>query len=264
VFPVIPKRYTILLLGAIASVAAAILVWKLIPEDNPQRVSVRQAVRQFRAEVDAEATGGDTRGPRPEFGVYSYGTSGGEKLDAALVSSGHDYEGVSTVALQPGECGVVERWQILAGRWREEEGCTLNSRENSRSLREVHEFFGTVQRDDYSCAGPATTDPANLEPGRRLVTVCKSASGSVVTRMEVTSAAPLRIDGETLHPVLVEGSSQIRGSSSGEARFADWRRPSDGLLLRREVTSRVSSDDFGGTNYSESYRLRLLSLAPEH
>jgi hypothetical protein len=254
----------VLLLGAIATATAAILVWKLIPEDNPQRVSVQQAVRQFRADVDADATGVETRGPRPEFGVYSYGTSGGETLEASLVSGSHDYEGVSTVALQPGECGMVERWQVLAGRWREEEGCASNSRENSRSLREAHEFFGTVQRDDYSCAGPATTDPANLEPGRRLTTICKSASGSVVTRMEVTSAAPLRIDGETLHPVLVAGSSQIRGDSSGVARFEDWRRRSDGLLLRREVTSQVSSNGFGGTSYSESYRLRLLSLVPEH
>jgi hypothetical protein len=260
---VIPKRYTILALGGLASIAAALLVMHLIPEDNPQRVSVDQAVRQFRAEGGTASAREDASGRRPEFGVYRYRTAGEEVLSAALLSGSHDYDGVSTVALRPGECGLVERWQVLAGRWRESEGCTSGSRENAASLREAHEFFGSLQTDSYGCSGPATTDPLNLEPGRRLVTRCESGSESVVTTMEVEEAAPLRIEGELLRPVLVRGRSLIQGSSSGSAEFADWRRRTDGLLLRREVTSQVESDAYGGMSYSEGYSLRLLSVIPD-
>jgi hypothetical protein len=260
---VLPKRYIILLLGAGASVVAAILVWLLIPEDDPERVSVGQAVQQFRTDTGTDGARGSIRGPRPEFGVYRYETDGEETLSASLLSGSHDYDGVSTVAIRAGDCGVVERWQVLAGRWREAEGCTTGSGEKASSLSEAHEFFGSLEKDVYRCSGPATSDPMNLEPGERLVTSCRSASGLVVTTMEVRGAELRRIDGRLLRPVLVEGRSLIRGDSFGSAEFIDWRRRSDGLLLGREVTSQVESDAYGGMSYGESYRLRLLSLSPE-
>lgn len=46
-------------------------------------------------------------------------------------------------------------------------------------------------------------------------------------------------------------------------RVKDWRRRSDGLLLRRDVTSQAESDSYGGMHYSEHYGLRLLSVIPE-
>jgi hypothetical protein len=249
--------------GVIVLMAAASLVWQLIPKDHAKRITVRQAVRLYRTDASANDPQEAGGGAKPQFGVYRYETGGEEAVSTPFLSGGHNYDGVSTITLRAGDCGVVERWQVLAGRWRESEGCSASGDEEAKSVRELHEFFESPQRDTYACSGPATSDPSNLKPGMHLVTVCRSATESVVTKMEVREAAPLRIDGEILHPVLVKGNSLIKGSSSGAAGFEDLRRPSDGLLLRRDVTSQVESDAYGGMTYSESYRLRLLSLLPE-
>jgi hypothetical protein len=261
--PVIRKRYTVLAVGAVALSAVALLVWQLTPKDHATRISVPQAVQLYRADSSANARKEVSGEARPQFGVYRYETHGEEAVSTSFLSGGHDYDGVSTITLRPGDCGVVERWQVLVGRWRESEGCLGSGGEEAKSLRELHEFFESPQKDAYTCSGPSTSDPANLKPGTNLVTVCKSDTESVVTKMKVSEASPVRIDGELLHPVLVKGTSLIEGSSAGAAGFEDWRRRSDGLLLRRDVTSHVESDSYGGMNYSEHYGLRLLSVIPE-
>jgi hypothetical protein len=260
------RRRRYILIGALLlAVAAALVGWRMIPRDHAERATVREAVRLFQAAGKEGGGGGEeSGGPWPRAGVYSYVTRGGESVSTPLLGGSHDYDGSSTVTVRQGTCGVIERWQVLRERWREAEGCAEGGDETARAVREVHEFFGSTQRAAYTCSGPASTDPANLVPGRRLLNSCQSVAGTVITKMSVSAAVPVAVEGKDQEALIVRGNSKIEGEEGvGTATFIDWRRRSDGLLLRRQVSSHIDSDDYGGMHYGETYELRLLSTTPQ-
>jgi hypothetical protein len=68
---------------------------------------------------------------------------------------------------------------------------------------------------------------------------------------------------ETFDAIQVATRTTLAGDPSGTAKREDWRRRSDGLLLRRSVESDVDTGAGGGSHYTERYTLRLLSTTPE-
>jgi hypothetical protein len=258
-----PKRRVLATLIVVIPLMIGILLWKVLPKDQITRITVPQAVHVFRRDLHDHhrlVVGDD---PRPQLGVYRYETHGHEAISTTLVSGNHDYHGVSTISVMPGRCGLVERWQVLTTRWSESETCPGRDGEEIKSLREFHEFFNVGQEDRYVCKGVSGSAASKLKLGRQFASSCKSAAGTVVSETKVARAVRMRIEGKMLDVVHTRGTSLIRGSNSGSASFQDWRRRSDGLLLRRTVSSQVDSDTNGGTDYSERYSIVLLSLAPE-
>jgi hypothetical protein len=252
------RRRSIALAATAVLIVGGVLLWLNWPRDEPTRTSVDEAVASFRHD---EASGGDrSEGPPP--GVYRYATSGGESADTAITSTTHDYRGVSTIVRGPGRCGELERWQVLAERWTETETCPGPDGDELVGVHEYHEFYGVAQDDSFHCDGDPVTIPPRAQPGFHFSDKCRSDDSTVVNDSRLVGFGPLRVGGKTFPAVHTITDSRIEGSSSGSSRRDDWRRQSDGLLLRRSAQSSVESGTLGGTHYVESYALRLLDIEP--
>lgn len=244
------------LLATACLAALALLAWLAWPRDEPSRATVGDAVRSFRAEDKA----GRRRGKptEPPLGVYRYATRGSESVDSPVLNTSHDYDGISTIVLSAGPCAERERWQVLDGRWTEGELCPGAHRTTTGTVTEFHEFFGTAQRDAFRCHGDATA----LKPGARLTSSCHSDSASISTTSHVLGRGNIVVGGVAYDTTQIDSRSVFGGENSGTALRREWRRRSDGLLLRRTVSSEADSSIAGGTHYSEQYTIRLLSTTP--
>jgi hypothetical protein len=236
-------------------VGLAALAWLLRPRDEPARATVDDAVRSFRAEGDPRRREGRQRGPA--HGVYRYATEGFESAQS-LIGATHDYDGVSTITLSAGLCGELERWQVLEGRWTEVEACR-----GTYWVTEFHEFFGVGQKDSLRCRGGSGSESLVLEPGARFSSSCDSDGFSISSSWRVIDFERVPVGGESFDAVHLESRSAFEGDNSGTARREEWRRRSDGLLLRLSSESDADSSAGGGTHYSEQYTLRLLAVTPQ-
>lgn len=253
------RRRKIALLAAVCLVAVAALAWLNRPRDEPARATVDEAVRSFRAKGDSGGRGGG-RG-EPALGVYRYATRGSESTKGAILSTTHDYGGISTIALSAGRCGERERWQVLAGRWTEVEACAPHG-ETLAALTEYHEFFGFGQEKSLRCHGGAPAGPQSLRPGARFSSFCKSNDSSVSSAARIVGVDRVSVGKETFDTLHIESRNVLEGDPSGTAKREEWRRRSDGLLLRRSSESDVDTSAGGGSHYTEQYTIRLLSATP--
>jgi hypothetical protein len=255
------RRYIALV--AVAGIVAgiALLAWLNRPRDDPAKATVGDAVRSFRAGGEG---GRHEVGPgEPALGVYRYATRGSESAKTALGGTSHDYRGLSTIVLSAGRCGERERWQVLEGRWTEAESCAGPSGRQLGTVTEFHEFFGVEQEDSFRCEGAAVPGLDDLRPGVQFSNSCESDGSSISNSAKVAGFETVSVGGEPFPAVRVVSMSRLDGETSGTARREDWRRRSDGLLLRRTATS-VADASAAGTDahYSESYTIRLLDPEP--
>lgn len=258
------KRYVLAVAVAVVLLGVALVVWRVIPRDQASHITSSEALRLFDHHMRQGSPAKTNGGNWPEPGVYRYETTGGEAIDTDLFDASHDYGGLSTVTLWPGGCGLVERWQVLATRWRESEMCgDGNSRARTHFLREFREFFGQSQEDAFECGGWPAPQVAEKEPRFPVTSICRSPATTVSSRVRVLGIRRMRVGGEPVVAVHLKGTSSAEGESSGAAVFNEWRRRGDGLLLRRTVDGAVDSEANGGFRYRESYSIELLSLTPE-
>ncbi len=253
------RRIALLIAACVVLLAA--IAWLIRPRDEPTRATVDDAVQSFRAESDAKKPGGDSK--EPAFGVYRYATRGSESVDGAFFGTTHDYGGVSTIVLSAGRCGALERWQVLGGRWSEAEACLAADGRASATVTEFHEFFGTAEEDSFRCHGLSASETSALRPGTRFSSVCKSDDSSISTTSRVVEGGRVAVGGESFPTTLIESRSVLGGATSGSSRREEWRRRSDGLLLRRSTESEADTSTAGGTHYSEQYTIELLSTKPK-
>jgi len=252
------RRIALLVAACVVVLAAA---WLNRPRDEPTRATVDDAVRSFRAESEAKKSEGDPK--EPAFGVYRYATQGSESVDGAFFGTTHDYDGVSTIVLSAGRCGALERWQVLGGRWSEAEACLGADGEASANVTEFHEFFGTGEEDSFRCHGLSASGTSALRPGTRFSSVCKSNDSSISTTSRVVEGERVTVGGESFPTTHIESRSVLDGATAGSSSRDEWRRRSDGLLLRRSTESEADTSTAGGTHYSEQYTIELLSTKPK-
>jgi hypothetical protein len=255
------KKYA-LALAVIPALAIAFILWRVVPKDKASHITSLQSVRLFEQRSNREPRRKDPGGQWPEPGVYRYATHGRESIDTGLLSASHDYEGMSTVTVWSTRCGMAERWQVLATRWSESDTCGGRKGELS-SLREFHQFFGVSQEDRFGCDGLSALSMAKNPPPRPTATVCRSDTTTVTSKLQVLGTAQIDVAGEAVDAVHLTGTTIVKGESAGLVKFSEWRRRSDGLLLRRTSGGAIDSDSNGGFSYAENYSIRLLSLAPE-
>lgn len=251
------RRYVVA--SAIVCVAGlAVVAWLNRPRDEPARATVDDAVRAFRAQGDR---GHDSagRGARP-LGVYRYATQGSESVQSPISDTTHDYDGVSTVVVSEGRCGEVERWQVLEGRWSEGESCPGPHGDRFTTATEFHEFFGFEQEDSFRCHGIAMPRP--VKRGAGFSSSCRSGDSSVTNASRVIGFETVTVSGEPFQAIHIESRSELEGEVTGTARREEWRRRSDGLLLRRSASASTDTGLGGGTHYKEHYTLELLDTQP--
>ena len=255
-----PRRRRFIIALVAACVVLAVLAWLNRPRDEPARATVDDAVRSFRAQSE-----GDSKGAGSEeraLGVYRYATRGRESVESPVLDTTHDYDGVSTIILSAGRCGEVERWQVLDGRWTEGESCPGPGGDRFIAGTEFHEFFGVEQEDSFRCSGFSMSGPPVERPGARFSSRCESEDSSVLNDSRVVGFETVAVAGEPFPAIHTESRSRLEGASTGTARRQDWRRRSDGLLLRRVVSGEADTSLGSGTHYSERYTIELLNPQP--
>jgi hypothetical protein len=252
------RRRSILLIAVALIVGAAFIGWEHFPRDTTSRTTVGQAISKFRQNAER----GEGLPGAPELGVYRYAVKGGEELDTTFVSGSHDYGGVSTIAITPSRCGVEERWQVLAERWTEAEVCRTAGGSRLEAVRDSREFFGQVEFTSFSCQGDEVPKAADLRAGMSWTVACASEDASVETEIRVTEIGRVEVAGRAFDALHTTSSITLAGKVSGTDERDEWRRRSDGLLLRRTVATEASVDVVAGGSYSERYSLRLLSVKP--
>jgi uncharacterized protein YaiE (UPF0345 family) len=235
----------------------AVVAWLNRPQDEPTKATVGDAVQSFRAEGDSGSHGGEQG--EPALGVYRYSTRGSESVKSPVFDATHDYGGVSTIVLSAGRCGERERWQVLAGRWSEAEACSAAHGEGSATVTEFHEFFGTGQEDSFSCRSA----PLSMRQGAHFSSSCESDDSSISSTSRVIGIESISVGDETYDTTHVETRSALEGKTSGSARRDEWRRRSDGLLLKRSAESEGDTSVAGGSHYGERYTIELLSTTPQ-
>lgn len=251
------RRYVVSLV-IVCIAGLAVLAWLNRPRDEPARATVDDAVRSFRAQEDGERGNADS-GERA-LGVYRYATRGSETAESPILDTTHDYDGVSTIVVSAGRCGEVERWQVLEGRWTEGESCPGPHGDRFTAATEFHEFFGFEQEDSFRCDGIAMPRP--VKRGVTFSTSCRSEDASVSSASRVIGFETVTVAGEPLQAIHTESRSEFEGEFTGTARREEWRRHSDGLLLRRSASSTSDTGLGGGTHYTEHYTIELLDTQP--
>ncbi|HYG95960.1 MAG TPA: hypothetical protein VD741_02520, partial [Solirubrobacterales bacterium] len=199
-------------------------------------------------------------GPAP--GVYRYATRGSESVATDFLSTTHSYDGVSTITVSAGGCGEVERWEVLEERWNEAESCPRSAAGERWTVTEFHEFFGIAQEDAYTCRGESMQRPPFAAPSARFTSRCTSADSSVLNTSRIRGIATVTVGGKKYEAVHTVSSSVVSGDTTGNATSEDWRRRSDGLLLRRSVSSNALTSAGGGARYSERYTIELIDPRP--
>jgi hypothetical protein len=259
--PVVRRRYVAIVAIACAAVPVY-LVWRALPRDQVSPVTAGEAVRIFRQRSVRPLP---ARPGEPAPGVYRYSVRGGESVDAALglFSTSHDFRGSSTVSVIPIRCGMVERWQVLATRWTEVASCRGPGGGRLLSVDEMHEFFGVRREVLYRCHEPVRPGPTRLRPGMGWRGYCATDDSSRLSHFRVLGFEPVVVGDRTFQAVHTRTELQLGGTYSGSASQQEWRRRSDGLLLRR-----ISRTDgaLGGAidaDYAEHYEIELRSLTPD-
>ncbi|HEY8501286.1 MAG TPA: hypothetical protein VIL21_01255 [Solirubrobacterales bacterium] len=249
------RRWT--LAGLLLLLAAGGLVWTNWPRDAAVPASVEEALRAFRAHA-AEAA--SPRPGLPQPGVYVYAIDGSESLDAVLDGT-HRYAGQATVTVESSPCGVSERWQPLTARWTKSRICEQGGELRLAGIAEAHEFFDRSQLDTYGCrgAGPA---PVDYRVGVSWRAACRGDSGVLQVDSRIVETGTVAVGGQRLAAVRIRSRAVVGGDNAGVSIQSEWRRSSDGLLLRRTVSSAMSVAVLGGGDYREDYSLELLSAAP--
>lgn len=251
------SKIVIAAIGLLAGGAAA--AWLLLQGEDVDRATVGDALARFHQH--GGETGEDTGGAPP--GVYRYGTRGSEHVDAGgLLTATHDYDGVSTVVVTRGPCGTRERWEVLSTRWLETESCLPPDESGLRAISEFHEFFGTVSEDRYRCHGKRPPRRLLSRIGTGFTRTCGGAHGTATGASRVVAATVVTVAGEPVDAIRTTTRVSLGGDVSGATLRDDWRRRSDGLLLRRVADTEAKRSGAIDADYSEHYSLRLLSQKP--
>lgn len=252
------RRRYIVALVVVCVAGLAVLAWVNRPRDDPARATVHDAVRSFRAQADGER--GEAGSGERALGVYRYATQGSESVESPISDTTHDYYGVSTVVVSEGQCGKVERWQVLEERWSEGESCPGPDGDRFTAATEFHEFFGFEQEDSFRCRGIVMPRP--IKAGVSFSSSCESSDSSVVNVSRIIGIETVAVAGEPFEAIRIRSQSELSGEVTGTAQREEWRRLSDGLLLRRSTSTATDTGIGGGTHYSERYTIKLLHPRP--
>ena len=248
-----------MLVAVACVIGGGFVAWKQFPRDETARATKGEALERFRqrAEAAGEGPGGAA------LGVYAYRTRGSESADTGLLDSTHEYDGLSTITLTRARCGVRERWQVLASRWGEARFCVPPNGTGLRSIAEFHEFFGRGGEDSFECRGNTPSKRLLRTVGTRFSSRCRNKRSTAESHSKVVGVDEVVVGGDPVTAIHTTTNVELEGDVEGGTTRDDWRRRSDGLLLRRVVETDAKRSGAIDADYEESYTIQLVSVTPE-
>jgi hypothetical protein len=241
-------------------VAAAAGVWFFVLRSPGTQVSLRQALRLYRAE---ESSGGTTTDSHlPPEGVYRYRTSGGEHLSLADIS--RSFPSSSEMIVTDDHCADM-KWEPLL---QHTEGLVECRRPDGalvvQSTMSYEEIAGAKTTSVIRCPADTYIVPPNWSAGERWRSVCRSNGEKVTFSGEVVGPAWVDV-GHWREPALhTRLTLSFSGSESGTNPNDYWIAPNDGVILRQQETVDVAqkAGPLGSVHYTEQMTITLASMAP--
>jgi hypothetical protein len=195
----------------------------------------------------------------PAPGVYVYATTGSDSIDV-VGGVHHDYPGTTTITVTPRECGVVERWDVVAERWEERQHCVVGAGVAEPGRVNYDEFFNIGQKQTCVCTGDAR--PLEGAAGTTWTRTCHMDNRDDIYTGTVVGVEQLTV-GETTVPALHVRVTVDNGRRSDSQTSDSWYRLGTDLLLAQSTSNRTTNDTtFGVVHYTEDYELHLTSLVP--
>jgi hypothetical protein len=264
------RRWKILIAVVVVLIAAGVVAWFERPQDHTDPVSINEAVTGFRHDGAGGASGADGTGSTaapedvpgfPPSGVYTYSVEGEEQVSLAIFGQTHPYHGVASMTIVPSGCGVRETLRLLTTRWNETVGCKEGSGVQLVDAVEHHEFYGTTSDLSYRCAR-SPSSVGEYRAGSSWTTDCKGSGGTLRLDSEVIGTPEVSVGDERVPAVEIKSTARLAGEVTGTTAVLEWRRPEDGLLLKRIAETNTDVDILGGGTYEEAYTVSIESLKP--
>jgi hypothetical protein len=271
------RRRWQLIAGIVAVLAlTAWIAWRVAFRDTATPISASQAVAEATAapesEVPAPSGPPPTTAPEPveafvvgnapgDPGLYVYTTTGGEEIDA-LGGARHDYPAETFMTIQPGGCGLIQRWTALEERWDEIELCPGEGGLFQARYDAFHKWFGQSDLQEFACDAPAAlVVPVDVDASSGFD--CTNDERTEVYKVEVIGEEAVTIDGSDVAALHIRVTSVLSRGSQGTSSTDTWYLPGTPLVLRRMATrSSVNDSAIGDVSYNEGYEITLVSLAP--
>lgn len=230
-----------------------------IPTTTPSATSTGAKAGGKKAKAPAAPPAADGR---PAVGVYVFATEGYEETDA-LSGQRHDYPFETTMTVEEHECGQRWRWQPLAERWEESDGCETGAGYTLDRYAIYHEFFNQGLLETFDCDPDAVVRPATPVVGTSWHWKARSDDTSIDTLTTVMPFETLTIAGENVRAMHVRYETSMTGANEGSQVQDRWMDTETGMLVRMITAVDAHVDTpLGKAAYTERYRIDLLSLTP--
>ena len=202
--------------------------------------------------------------PLPAAGVYTYATSGGEKV--SMLGAKHDYPArTHSIITHAGGCGWTIEHRVIEEHVDRFGRCSTNGTFQLTSLGREIEFFSQRDGLDYTCQSPfewvATTDIA----GSTHRAVCAAEHDQVVMDLKVIGRGTRTVGGTTVSTISYVAEWKMTGqTANGWARTETTIDAATGLMLHEHrVVDTDAHAPFGDVRYSEDVTFELLSMTPQ-
>lgn len=200
--------------------------------------------------------------PSAAPGVYSYDTSGGERV-SALGGSPHTYPAHTTMTVTPSACGVDVRWDALQQRYDEWQLCAAGHGLALRTSTTYHEFYGQADKRVYSCTPETRFLPDTATAGATFGGSCQANGAAALLRGTVIGVEQVMVGPRAVATVHVHLDEQLTGATRGTRTTDSWYAIADNLLVRRNsATEADTQTSFGATHYTEKLQVQLADLRP--
>ena len=241
----------------IAAVAAG--VWFFVLRSPGTQVDLRQALRLYRHDQQDPATGAGSRLPAP--GVYSYRTSGYERLSLAGIS--RSFPSSSEVVVTDAACATV-RWVPFEQHMEGLVECSgRNGAVGMVSALSDEEIAGVRTTEVIHCPAGAYFMPAHPAPAQRWSATCHAGSQAVAFGGRVLGWSTIAVHGRHEPALHTRLTLTFRGEEHGSNPTDYWVSPTTGLILREQEAVDLSqrTGPLGSVRYQEQMAITLTSLS---
>ena len=195
-------------------------------------------------------------------GVYVYGTTGGESVDA-FGGARHHYPARTSVTAHRVPCGLELDWAALEDRATTWTLCSTDAGIELRGSDERHKFFWQNDRTTYVCEGAVLVAAGDAASAGHNFT-CTAANARETGHAQLVGPERIDVDGTATATIHARTVATVSGQNHGTQTVDWWLDAATALPVRIVLQSRTSRKTIVGlTHYNEDAELRLLSTTPE-
>lgn len=199
----------------------------------------------------------------PAPGIYTYDTSGSERISIAGAS--HTYPEESHMVLRTSSgCGWTTEHHVIEEHVDRREYCSSPSQITTIRFETEVEFFGQKDGLLYVCDPPAVTfdgRPAGTTGQGRCTT--DDGESNVDYTGVFVGYEVLDVGGRAVETVHLEIEFTMTGAARGDATLSLWLEPDTGLTVHLERTTDTrTASVWGDVRYQEEATFHLQSMTP--